>query len=250
MARINYAFFRSPDESDVRGELVEQLRHNVGDHVAWRTGITGPCRDDAEPAACAASQPMHGPFGFGAAVNLWRSMPRVSAAGGGHGDRARGRFIESRGVDRGTSVRLTMQSRGRGTQAGPGAQLGDPHFDGFAVLAFARGLGFGKRLHLVGRARRPQTGFRELVRRGNAAQVRLGRVRFGFTQEKIARGDVGVNLDSDAIRGGWRRRLASRLPGNTCWLIERESQLHTPFRSSSCARLANFPRPIFLGCRK
>ena len=75
-----------------------------------------------------------------------------------------------------------------------GAELREPHFDGLAVLTFARGLGFGQRLRLVGRTRRTKTVFRELVRRGGATQIRLGRVLFRLAQNKIARGKIGVNF--------------------------------------------------------
>jgi len=119
-----------------------------------------------------------------------------------------------------------------------GAELGEPHFDNFAVLTLTRCFGFGERLRLVRRTRRTQAVFREFVRRSGATQIRFGRVLFHLAQEKIARRDEGINFSGRASRCRTGRSFLGGGFGSDGRAVERKSLLHPNVSSRSCARLA------------
>lgn len=113
-----------------------------------------------------------------------------------------------------------------------GAELSKPHLDGFAVLALARGLGFGQRLRFIWRVRRTKTVFREIVRCRGATQIRFVCVLFELAEKKIARGDVGVNFrDSRTIHSRTGRGSLERFLENHGRSVERKSLSHSDFQA-------------------
>ena len=76
-------------------------------------------------------------------------------------------------------------------------ELSDAGLDRFATSAFANGIGLGQALRMVRRTRWLKTGGDEIVCHRYAVDLGARHDLFGFGQQLIADGDVGVDFVDD-----------------------------------------------------
>ena len=122
------------------------------------------------------------------------------------------------------------------------AQLGNADFHRLTTLAFSCRISFRKMLNFIRRPWRSQTGLDEIVRHGQAIELRTAPDFFGFREQAIPDRDVSIDLVDDVFGmteiGGFRRFRRRLLVidlwenlGRAKWL----SEPHNQEKSSSYA---------------
>jgi len=115
------------------------------------------------------------------------------------------------------------------------AQLGEADFYRLATLPLARRIGFREMLRLIRWPWRSQAGLDEIVRHGQAIELRTAPDLFGFCEQTIPDRDVSIDLVDDVFGmidlEGFRRFTRKLLvicfrenPGRAKWLGEPHNQ--------------------------